>query len=86
MQYLLTQDEFYALQRRRAAQKAEQKTALQALCMLAADHVPVHCHWHPDEPPHPWGCILSEGENNPGYCDLCPAKDVCPYEGKKFSK
>lgn len=86
MQYLLTQDEFTELTKKKLILTVNQESELQELCTLAANHVPVLCGWDSSKPPEPWGCILNEKGNGHGYCDLCPAEKVCPYEGKEFSK
>jgi hypothetical protein len=46
-----------------------------------ADELPVI--WRSEGTPRPWGCILTQGS---GYCDSCPAKDVCPHPRKHWSK
>lgn len=87
MQYLLTQQEYDALQREKRLRTEAQTAELQKLCTLAAQHVPVVVRWSSDKTPRPWGCILdADGTKNPGYCDLCPAQDVCPCERKEWSK
>lgn len=85
MQYILSEEELQAL--RKLAQEAEVKNAveLQELCILAALHVPIERRWAPERPPAPWGCILVK-KHDPGYCDDCPAKKVCPHPSKRFSK
>ena len=86
MQYLLTQQEYDALRDTKRRLSEEQETDLQALCTLAAQHIPVVVEWRSDKTPRPWGCILGPREQNPGYCDQCPAQEVCPYKGKEWSK
>lgn len=63
-------------------------TELQELCRLAARHVPIKYSWSPGMEPKPWGCILDKAgtHRNPGYCDECPARNLCPYEHKEWSK
>jgi len=86
MQYLLTQQEYEALRREKQLYTEAQTTELQKLCTMAAQHIPVVIEWSRDTTPSPWGCILSRGEQDPGYCDCCPAQEVCPHEGKEWSK
>lgn len=86
MQYLLTQQEYEALHRERKLRTDGQTAELQALCTLAAQHIPIVREWSSDKTPRPWGCILGPDEQDPGYCDRCPAREVCPHPGKEFSK
>ncbi len=85
MQYLLNASEFAQLQQCAITAEVKHKTELQELCTLAAIYVPVPRPWAGDEPPAPWGCILSP-EHDPGYCDDCPAQKLCPYERKRYSQ
>lgn len=86
MQYLLTQQEYDALYREKRLRTDGEKAKLQELCTLAALHIPVVVEWRHDKTPRPWGCILGPREQDPGYCDKCPAQDVCPHDGKEWSK
>ena len=86
MQYLLTQQEYEALRREKTLRTDSEKAELQAFCTLAAQHVPVVVEWRADKTPRPWGCILGSREQNPGYCDKCPASEICPFDGKEWSK
>lgn len=86
MNYLLTQQEYDDLRREKQSRTDKQKDELQALCTLAAQHIPVVLEWSRGEPPRPWGCILGPREQDPGYCDKCPAADICPHERKEWSK
>lgn len=86
MQYLLTHDEYTALVTTKAERTAKQAEQLQHLCTLAAMHIPIEVPWRYDNAPTPWGCILVAGEQNPGYCDKCPAQEVCPNEHKEWSQ
>lgn len=97
MQYILTQAEYGQLKHHQSpAYKAE----LQKLCTLAANHVPVEVPWVPGKPGpwgcilltakdlegHHWtfhGGYL-KGNQFIGYCDLCPAQQVCPHDNKQF--
>lgn len=86
MQYLLTKLEYDELQSEKRLRIEAQTAELQKLCTLAAQHVPVVVDWSHDKTPRPWGCILKDGEKSHGYCDLCPAQDLCPYEHKEWSQ
>ena len=86
MQYLLTQQEYEALHREKKLRTDGEKAKLQALCTLAAKHIPAFTPaWPADAKPTPWGCILDPGSRME-YCDDCPARDVCPNEHKEWSK
>lgn len=86
MNYLLTQAEYDALRDQRRKRTDEEAEKLQLLCTMAAQHIPVRLEWSPDRELVPWGCILGPKEQDPGYCDRCPARDVCPHEGKEWSQ
>lgn len=86
MQYLLTEAEYEALKRDKDSPAAINIDELQALCVLAAQHIPVPHDWSEDKTPRPWGCILGPREQHPGYCDDCPCQRVCPSLGKAWSK
>ena len=86
MQYLLTQQEYEALHREKQLRTAVQTAELQALCTLAAQHIPIVVKWMTDKTPRPWGCILGPNEQDPKYCDCCPAREVCPHDRKEWSK
>lgn len=85
MQYILTQQEYEALRLERRRRTEKETATLQALCTLAAQHIPVSVEWR-SGPPKPWGCILGPSEQDPSYCDECPARDVCPNDGKEWSQ
>lgn len=87
MQYLLTQEEYDALLVIKQQQSEKDRAALQALCTLAAKHVPVRVRWaKKSDPPEPWGCWLDKEGDNCGYCDECPAQKLCPQPSKRWSK
>lgn len=86
MQYILTQQELDALRSEEKQRTDTRAQELQALCTLAAQHIPVVVEWSVNPTPRPWGCILGPREQNPGYCDRCPARKVCPHPGKEWSK
>ena len=86
MQFLLTQQEYDALHQQQRLITESHQAELQALCTMAAQHIPVVAVWGGDKTPRPWGCILGPQPQNPGYCDECPAQKVCPHEYKEWSK
>ena len=86
MQYLLTEAEYMALKDSQTKRAKVAHDKMQGFCTQAAMHIPVTRHWAPSELPAPWGCILGPREQHPGYCDKCPAQDLCPYEGKEWSQ
>lgn len=83
MNYLLTQEEYDALRTRQSIHTTEQVQALQAFCTRAANEWPIKL-WGNAEATT-WGCILTP-ESSPGYCDECPANEVCPHPHKEWSK
>lgn len=85
MMYVLNEDEFKVLNEAKRARQAADTEALQRVCTLAAQHVPVDRPWSHDKASKPRGCIL-DPVNSPGYCDDCPASEVCPCQQKKWSK
>lgn len=85
MMYVLNEHEFKVLNEAKRARQAADAEALQRVCTLAAQHVPVVVSWSHDKTPRPWGCILDPG-SNPGYCDCCPVSEVCPCQQKEWSK
>lgn len=86
MQYILTQQEYEVLKREERLRTEAQIADLQKLCTLAAQHIPIVVEWWADKTPRPWGCILGPREQDPMYCDRCPAQEVCPHPGKEWSK
>lgn len=86
MQYILTAQEYDELHRDKQRRTAEQTVELQKLCTLAAQHIPIVMEWADDKTPRPWGCILGPREQHPGYCDDCPAQNVCPHPYKEWSQ
>ncbi|WP_421885221.1 hypothetical protein [Methylibium sp.] len=85
MQYILSEQEYTALSRDKRSRSSAEKAELQKFCTLAAKHIPIVLKWSPSSPPKPWGCI-KDTENPPGYCDCCPAQELCPNEHKEWSK
>lgn len=88
MQYILTQAEYDDLRRAQGVLDTAKKAALQKLCTDAANWIPVPRPWaHGDKTPAPWGCILDESsQNHSGYCDDCPARNICPHDDKEWSQ
>lgn len=84
MQYILSEDEYRELKREQAASLRANQQKLQAICTLAAQHIPVARDWSHDKTPKPWGCILAP--SSPGYCDDCPVSEICPNTDKEWSK
>lgn len=85
MQYLLTEPEYNDLKLRADRQQRIAVEGLQAFCTRVANEMPTK-YWGNEEA-RTWGCILNpRGITNPGYCDECPSRDICPYEGKEWSK
>lgn len=85
MQYVLTEDEYNALlEKSKQQRRMPSKEDLQKFCTMVAETLPVASGWYKGKV---WGCVLSEHNKSPcGYCDDCPAKDVCPYDNKEWSK
>jgi hypothetical protein len=82
MMYILTQEEFDALQEKNHKISEDARKVLQDLCTRVANSEPVKEGWYEGKV---WGCILTK-TNDFGYCDRCPVQDVCPYEWKEWSK
>jgi len=90
MQYILTNDEYTSLRDAPDIARYEQEEKIQTLCTMVANHMPVPRPWAGENAePQPWGCILTPStlnRSNPGYCDDCPVKNMCPKKGKLWSK
>ena len=88
MQYLLTQQEFDAMQLAKTRRTNDEKAKLQALCTLAAQHIPIVVECNDDKTTRPWGCILErvKTHDSPAYCDCCPAQTLCPHDAKEWSQ
>lgn len=86
MQYLLSEGEYSELKRDQSDRIQMSKAKLQALCTLAAQYIPVPHEWSQDKTPRPWGCILGPRDQDPVYCDDCPASEICPNPRKEWSK
>jgi len=88
MKYILSEEEYQDLKRLQDDYSEKKKSELIDFCMLAAKHIPVPRPWMGDDADEqPWGCIL-DGESDMwmGYCDDCPATEICPYESKNWSQ
>ena len=89
MQYILNEKEYAVLSQKKSDNEI---IALQNFCTLAANYIPVKVRWSKDQ--KPWGCILNPEEDRSdntfsgagAYCDECPARVICPYPYKEFSK
>jgi hypothetical protein len=101
MQYILSEEEYKALKtdadrgRRLEGHQTVHlsRKKLQELCTKIADTMPVKWGWGKPDDPKPWGCVITaekkaeeEGYHDEWYCDKCPVQDLCPYEGKSYSK
>lgn len=91
MQYLLTDTEYNELVERGRYRKASLDANLQAFCTRIANELPIsgwHANYGGKDGKKPWGCIITEAKTNnqDWYCDDCPSKEICPYEGKEWSK
>ena len=84
MKYLLTQKELDDLHRKATELDGKTKADLQAVCTLAANHVPVSLPWKGPEERGIWGCILTTETEH--YCDECPVRNACPYPNKEWSQ
>jgi len=85
MQYLLSEEELQELKDKATRNDQVNRENLQWLCTELAKHKPVTVGWKFDPQTEPWGCIL-DPETDPGYCDHCPARELCPSNYKEFSK
>lgn len=81
MMYILTQEEFDALQEKNRKITEDAQKVLQDLCTRVANNEPVKKGWYAGKP---WGCVLTV--EHKWYCDDCPVQDVCPKERKRWSK
>lgn len=81
MMYILTQEEYDALNQKNIKAAKDLKDTVQDLCTRVANSEPVKEGWHAGKP---WGCILTKEDE--WYCDECPVQNVCPKEWKRWSK
>jgi hypothetical protein len=81
MMYILTQEEYDALEIKKRQANSEATKILQDLCTRVANSEPVKEGWYAGKP---WGCILTKEEE--WYCDDCPVQEVCPKNWKRYSK
>jgi hypothetical protein len=79
--YILTQEEYDALEIKKRQANSEATKILQDLCTRVANSEPVKEGWYAGKP---WGCILTKEEE--WYCDDCPVQEVCPKNWKRYSK
>ena len=85
MQYVLTEAEYQALLAQGREQLRCDVKKLQDFCTKVANEMPVK-YWGNEEA-RTWGCILNpRGITNPGYCDECPSRDLCPHDSKRWSQ
>lgn len=87
MQYILTQEEYDKLRKEQRQRIDLQNKKLQALCTKIANEMPVVWGWGVQPDPKPWGCVITaEEQHEEWYCDKCPVQEICPHEGKEYSK
>jgi len=80
MMYILTQEEYDALQVKKQEADSEATKILQDLCTRVADNEILESGWRKGSA---WGCILTRSD---WYCDDCPVRKVCPKKFKRISK
>lgn len=84
MQYLLSQEEMdKARSEAELLRKLPTIEKLQKFCTFVSDNMVLTDGWRKGSA---WGCILSQENRRDWYCDDCPARQICPYPGKEFSK
>lgn len=81
MMYILTEEEFKALQKKSRKITEDAQKTLQELCTRIADSEILTEGWMEGKP---WGCIHSKKYE--WYCDNCPVQKQCPEEYKYWSK
>lgn len=82
MRYILDEEELQELRDKAKGVGIEVSQTLQTACSLIADKVPVEEGLYKGQI---WGCILTT-RTSFQYCDNCPARKLCPHEGKRWSK
>ena len=76
MQYILSQEEMDKVTNASAKlKKLPDLGKLQEFCTFVSNNLILA---------EGWGCMLTIERE--WYCDECPAKDVCPYDNKHWSK
>lgn len=80
MMYILTQEEFDALQEKTRKITEDARKTLQELYTRVANYEVLTEGWARGEP---WGCVLTKTNE---YCDECPVEKVCPCEYKEWSQ
>lgn len=73
MQYILTDEEYKELVRRGIVEKEKSKETINKLCQEVATL-------------KSYGCIRNTGSDRAWYCDDCPVRKTCLYDGKEYSK
>ena len=82
MQYVLNEEEYQKYQAlKEQLEELPSVKELQKFCTEVANNMPVKEGWYKGRI---WGCILDRSDE--GYCDDCPARKVCPYDYKEYSK
>jgi len=86
MMYILTEQEYNDLVKAKEEAQLKNTAKLQQLCTKIANEMPVQIGWGP-KVPEPWGCVITAEKNgDEWYCDKCPVKMICPYDGKCWSQ
>ena len=80
MMYILTQEEFDALQEKSRRITKDAQEVIQQLCSRIADNEVSTSGWAKG---YSWGCVITK---NNEYCDECPVQDLCPHEDKEWSQ
>ena len=81
MMYILTQEEFDAINTKNKQIADSYRATLQDLCTRVANYEPVKTGWYEGKP---WKCIHTVDYES--YCDDCPAQKTCPEPYKSWSK
>lgn len=84
MQYILSQEEYSNLLKKKEENSRLTKKKLQELCTDISDNLPIAITWASGLPKRPWGCIITAKREH--YCDECPVREICPNDHKNFSK
>ena len=90
MQYILTQEEYKALQNKDADVQLDLKNEIADLCQEVASLRHVSNNFNGVKTNTPYGCIrnvhLSNEWPRAWYCDDCPVRTICTFTGKEYSK
>lgn len=89
MQYIFTEEEYKTLLENKEKIDEKKTNKLLNVCINVADTMPITYRNDKHGIQQPWGCMITyirKGVNQEWYCDQCPVNEICPYEGKRFSK